>query len=78
MPQYIAPVVAGRFPVVWESSLRDMGCQEMFSTALTTINVWTEENQASESWLTHFVAPTTIALNNQLFRLEPGMFAWTK
>ena len=43
-----------------------------------TNNVWAEENQASEGWLTLFVAPTTIALNNRLFHLEPGIFAWTK
>lgn len=55
-----------------------MGCQEMFAEALMTNNVWAEENQASEGWLTLFVAPTTIALNNQLFHLEPGIFAWTK
>ena len=78
MPQCITPVVAGCFHVEWESSLRDMGCQEMFAEALMTNNVWAEENQASEGWLTLFVAPTTIALNNQLFHLEPGIFAWTK
>ena len=49
----------------------------MFATAFTTIKVWAEENQASESWLTHFVGPTTIALNNQICRLKPGVFAWT-
>ena len=77
VPQHIAPVVAGRFLVEWESSLRDMGCQEMFATALTTIKVWAEEIQSSERLLTHLVGPTTIAPNNQLGRLEPGIFAWT-
>ncbi len=77
MPQYIAPDVAGLFPIVSESSLRDMGCQEMFATALITINLWVEDNQASESWLTHFVGPTTIAHNIQLCHLEPGILAWT-
>jgi len=54
-----------------------MGCQEMIAMASTTNNVWAEESQSSESWLTHLVGPTTIAPNNQLCRLDPGIFAWT-